>query len=280
MIEPIYDNSKVFILDNSGATIYAKQSGVAPTYTAAFESFLAATGENRIEVIRHIFALWQELFIRSLDPNLVRFYPMSSRSSTSIIKEFNGLDDLNIVGGDIDQEYNGLAGDGTSYYTTGINFSSEITDINNFSVGVYSQTDNDTGTDFGASDGTNFVTIECKNSGSLRVKVGTVEVIDTITEGDGHTILNTQSGTLKAWKGKDKAITEIGSSTPVAGSLFTERAFLGAYSASGTPTDQSTKRISCLWVYDGELDDSGVSMMNELVENLMINTGKSVNYGS
>ncbi len=127
--EPIYDTNKDLILNNQGATIYSDRTRIRPTYTAAFESFIAATGENRSEVIDLIYDLWVELAVRAIDPNLIRFYPMSSRSSTSIIKEFNGLGDLNIVGGDIDQEYNGLAGDGTSYYTTGINFNSEITVI-------------------------------------------------------------------------------------------------------------------------------------------------------
>jgi hypothetical protein len=283
--EPIYDTSNVLILDNQGATIYSNRSGINPTFTSEYETFLAATKENRPRYMEGIYDIYRELALRQLDDKLIRFYPMNGRTTDSLYKEYHGGTDIAPVGADADPEFNGLAGDGSAlHYTLGTEASDRIinliTDPNNFSIGIYSQTDDDAGTDFGCSVGTNFCTIACKSGGDAVIKVGTTTVSDGITTGKGHFIMNVQSGMVKAWQGVSKVLTELESNVPIGGSLPDAAPILCAEDDDGTPTDYSSKRISALWIYNGLLDDDGVNMMNQLIENYHLYTGKSVNYGA
>ena len=278
--EPIYDTSNVLILNTGGATIMAGRFGVSPIYTAEFETFLASTKENRGAYISATYRVDKELQLRNLEDKLVRFYPMNSRSAASSLIEYHAETGLVPVG-DQDNEFNGNGGIGTVYYTTSIDFSSIITDKNNFTVWVYSGTDNDAGTDVGSSDGTNFVTISCKSGGDCVMKAGTVTITDSdVTTGKGLFFLNVQAGTVKAWKSISKEITELGTSTAFAGSLPSAEAFLCAYSNSGTATDKSTKRIASMGVYNGLLDDDGIVFLNSLIETYHLTNGTSVNYGA
>lgn len=276
----VTDNSGTPITDNQGLIIESFDRGIAQIFTDEFETFLASTRENRPDTMTAVFNLVNEFALRQIEPNLIRFFPILNKSAEAAVVEYHGETSLSVVGADIDHETNGLAGSGSSYYTTGINFSSVISDINNFSAGIYSQTDSSNGICLGATDSTNYVTIESDNAGSMRVKVGTVEVVDSASTGEGHTILNVQGGTLKGWRSKDKSLEEFGTSQSIAGSLPNIEAYLGALNNNGTPANYTSKRYSCLWVYDGELDDSGVMFIDTLVENFMKETGNSVNYGA
>jgi hypothetical protein len=278
--EPIYDTANKLILNNQGATIYANREGIVPTYSSEFETFLAATKENRPTHIEAAYDLYTELLLRELHGNLAVWYPMNGRTTDSLYKEYHSLGALVAVGADSKPEYNGLAGDGSALYYRVLNPSSIITDINNFTVGIYSQTDDDAGTDWGCSDGTNTLSISCKSGGNCVMKVGTVTITNAVATGDGHFILNVQGGALSGWYAKSKVLAQLGNVDTVAGAIPDIVSILAAYMNTATPTDYSSKRISTLWIYNGLLTDAGVGMMNQLIENYHLNTGKSVNYGA
>ena len=278
--DTIYDTGDKVILNNQGATIQAGRSGIVPTFTSEFETFLAATKENRPEYTDAMYDVYLNLFLRGMSDKLSVWYPMNSRTTDSLYKEYHGLGALVAVGADSKPEYNGLAGDGSALYYRVLNPSSTITDINNFTIGIYSQTDDDAGTDWGCSDGTNTLSISCKSGGNCVMKVGTVTITNAVATGDGHFILNVQAGTLSGWYAKSKVLTQLGNVDTVAGAIPDIVSILAAYMNTATPTDYSTKRISTLWIYNGLLTDAGVGMMNQLIENYHLNTGKSVNYGA
>lgn len=282
MMEPIFDTSNVLILDSQGSTIMSSQYGVNFVYTTEFETFLASTKDNRANNVNATFKVFKELQIREMDANLLRFYPMNNRSADACLIEYHGAAALVPTSADTNHEYNGLSGIGTVYYTTGIDFKAIITDTDNFTVWIYSQTDSDDAStvDFGSSDGTNFVSISCMSGAQATFKVGTVEVKDTVIRGDGLFFLNVQNGTVKAWQGVERSLTELGTSITMAGILPSEGAFLCALNDTSVVANKSTKRISNLGVYNGLLDDNDITFMNQILEEYHIKNGTSVNYGT
>lgn len=277
-LEQIYDSNMEAIETQQLEAVAGQYRGQVPqVYNSTFETFIASIKEPRTEVIEALWAFYRDWLARDLATNLVKFYPiLGGNGLAERYVEFFGGTSLAVAGGDASYAYDGIKGDGAAVrYTTGLNFSTLISDAQNFTVALTSMTDDDSGTDFGANDGTNHVSIACKNSGTCTMKAGTVTVTGTPTKGNGVFLLNVNAGAVIAYQVVDRALIQL-NDTPgtMAGSLPATAPLLCAENNNGTPANYSQKKIKNLVIYNGALDASGVVLLGfGLTElNMKLNT--------
>lgn len=277
ILSQVYD-SNMEAIETEGLELVNALSGsmVQQRYTTEFNTFIGAVGEHRAIVIEALWGFWVEWLARGLNTNIPSFFPILGGLGTDARYKnlITGGATMSVSGGDAVPSYAGLSGAGSAHYLHGFNPSNDITDINNFTIALTTMTDDDAGTDFGSSDGTNEVSIAAKKGGSAVLKVGTVSLTSTVTTGKTITILNVQAGTLKGWQVTGQAVVAMSDGPTVAGSLPAVGAYLCALNTNSVAGDHSSKIVKNIVIYDGLLDDSGVRLLGfSLLElNFKLNT--------
>lgn len=208
-------------------------------------------------------------------PNLdydkfVRIWPMFYKKTGSMLVEMKGGVSLT-SSGDHSENVVGISGGATYYFDTDFNPSVRISDINNFSIGIFITSNDDAGTDFGCDDLTNFWGIQSRNSGSCTMWAGSgAGASFSNTNAIGHYTLNVRGGTMYCYKD-----FSMETSQAVSGSLPNLDAYIGGNNNNGSPGDLSAKNIGFVWTYNGLLSQEGVGQITGIVRRWCITTNKN-----
>ena len=259
----VSNNSGDILTDNNGGFVEA-QLDILANSDSDFETSLRFISENRRRIMIGLNGMNVSLKKNGLYTLMGRLWPIHIKNGSDGLIEWKGGSSLT-ASGDNTWNYNGISGDGSFYYDTAWNPNTRVTDINNWAFGIYSQTDDDTGVDFGCTDLTNEHSISVKDSSNVTVKNGTSQVVyNSIDNGLGHFASVSTGGTLKAfWNG-----VEVGTSTAVGGSLTNQNMYVGALNNNGTAANHSAKRYSTVWIYNGALSDEQVLQIDQVVRSI------------
>ena len=254
----VYDTSNEVYLDEN-LNEYTMDNAIQVTEPTV-ETWSQSSGDN----IRRYWKLFDSLVAYLTTENLldnvavlnwISPYSETASKASAVGSDLTSVNDTN-------WSKSGVSGNGSdSYFTVG-NISTHITDINNCAVVIASSTDNDSGREFGCSDGTNNVYVEINNTGTMEVGLGTASINTSIASGNGVFGFRSALGTLYA----HAYGVEVGTSTAVAGSLPDRVTYLGAYNNDNTAESFSTKEICFLLIYDGRLSDEQMTTIMGKVE--------------
>lgn len=250
-LDILLDSSGNIITDSVGNPIYARRNGGAMPYSDRMEAYLGYTKIHEDTAVRNIYIFDRFFEFYSLLP--VHFFPIAHNNLNAALYDYITGSQMT-VSGDINYNWDGFYSDGSaSYLNTGVNPSTRITDINNFAMGIFSNTDNDSGIEVGATDGTNELSIACRSSSNMEVKIGTLTLNKANDNGKGHYSIHVNAGTATGYKrGTDYYLETINSGS-VTGALPNYNLFLNARSDSGSADNYSQKKIGFLWLYNGQL---------------------------
>ena len=274
----LLDDSGNKITTESGVEISSNVTynrGALPPQIEAF----ALTGVSNMRNLLTVHNLLREIGYYQFNyPNVLDFNkfvmlcPVTPFSETSALYNFGSGTNLQKVN-DVSFDNDLLSGDASGYYDTGIDPSLLIDDVDNWSMGIISGTDENTSSvvDIGCTDGTDEHSITCRSGGNIVVKNGQSTITTATASGDIHAVMNSQDGTLKSFVNG----IEVGSSTAVTGSLSTgQTMYLGALNSSGSDANQSPKRYAFVWVYNGKLYDESIYILHALFNKYGLNEGK------
>lgn len=166
----------------------------------------------------------------------------------------------------------GIAGDGVDdYFDTNFNPSIRITDMDNFSIFLYVDTDTDQGFDLGCDDTTNALLISTRNSDLLTFTVGTATKTYESLNSIGVWCMNVRDGEMYVYK--NGINIDIGSpGVTIAGSLPNLTMYLSAFNNNGGDGDEfSDKRYSYLSIHNGLITEEQVEKMSLQIEILQTN---------
>ena len=255
----ISNTSGELLTNTSGDLLQAQRDSLYDTQSV-FEASLRFFTENRRREMVGLSGAITYLKENQIYTPFNLFFILPTNAAESL-KEWKGGASMTASGSYTFSSL-GISGGGTEEFDTLINPSTKITDINNWAFGVYSQTDNDTGSDFGCHDTTNFHYIKCKTGGEFIVKNGEVEVnAGTVDNGKGHFACVTTAGVVHAYlDGVSQA------SDNVSGSLANYNMYLGALNGAGSAEENSSKTYSLAWTYDGALTPTQMTQVDRMVK--------------
>ena len=168
-----------------------------------------------------------------------------------------------------------ISGDASGYFDTGVDPSLNITDFNNWSMGLVSlDEDNTTSTiDMGCTDSTNEHSIAIRTGGNIIVKNGTASITTAQSTGVCHAVMCAQDGTLKTFIDG----LEVGASTSVTGAASIGRTiYVEATNNSGTDASHSPKSYGFVWVYNGNMGDEAQLALNMNIDIYINNEAKII----
>lgn len=269
----VLDTNLDIIYNSNNKEVEINSSADREITSETVNTYLRATGVNRRLQIGALNNLYSELNNHSthfIFSNFKYIWLMIRHDSKSQLFDFVAGTSLT-ASGDNPITWEGISGGGTEEFDTGIVPSVVISDIDNWSMGLMSQTDDDTGVDMGCSDGVNEHSIQIKDGGQAIVKNGSSLVSDTVTAGNIHVTMSAQGGTLKSYEDG----VEIGTSTAVAGSLVSTRSIkIGALNDNGVDANHSSKVYSFGWIYDGALTGNGVGIIDKIFKEWNFNQAR------
>ena len=270
----VLDNNGDLVLDEGGKQV-VYNGGLKPSYSSVFETFIKnGSISNNWGVIDD---MERALKMYGIFNSMLRIWVVNPENNVSRLLDYKSGTSLT-ASGDVNQTVEGISGNGSnSYFDTGQNFSTRISDIDNFSMGIVSQTDDNSGIDFGATDGTNEVSISIRDSDQVTFNCGTVMVQEANSDGTGHYILHCYDGDLYGWKGyHDAELTQVDSETIIMGSLPNYNAFIGARNDTGTDDNHSAKYYSTIWMYNGALTETQLDILHRIIMINDYNFGRTV----
>ena len=260
----LLDSNGTIITANNGEILYSNAASEkhAP-YGDELEQFMRDTKLNG-GWIEEIYRLKQQLIRLGIDyDNFVRLHPFLYVQSGDLEDVINSGALIESAAG-YSKVKNGVSGEGTKYFTS-INFSTTISDINNFSFGLVVTTEGNAGSDYMAHDGTNYCGIQVRDSGTCTVRVGSgAAVTFANATAIGNYIVNVLNGRCFIYKNG-----VVQGSVLVSGSLPNYASILGGANEIGTPGDYSSVTYGCLWVYNGSFSSTQVTYMSDLTKKLM-----------
>lgn len=257
----IFDTSFNAVLSNNGEELFGNHTDKI-NYSGS-EAYFRGTGDVRTDKLRAYNDIYQFLSRQNLYSNMRCLYPISQRSPEAAIIEFKTGGAGLTASGDYGFSRTGITGSGSVYFDTGQNASTRISDINNFSFGVFIYDDSDGGYDFACNDTTNYVAFSAKTGGAVDVKIGTATDNFTTAQGvsNGNWIVNVRGGNFYTyWEG-----IEVGTTTAVAGSLPNQNIYLGGSNNNGTGGDYASRTYGFMWLYNGAMTEEQVQNFDLLI---------------
>lgn len=266
----IFDTDQNQVLDSSGNEVIAVGSIYSTMDSDTEVSMRRFEENNRFRVrVYNGYLKWlklNDLYDGVADAWLI---PPSVQKDYGI--RFIGT--VNIVAdGDFIWDQRGIAGDGVNdYFDINFNPSTSITDIDNFSIFLYVDTDTNQGFDLGCEDDTNALLISTRNSDFLTFTVGTASKTFESHNSIGVWCMNVRDGELYVYK--NGVNVDIGSpGVTIAGSLPNLTMYLSAFNNNGGDGDEfSDKRYSYLSIHNGLITEEQVEKMSLQIEILQTN---------
>lgn len=256
----VFDANGALCFDDFGDIVYSAGVNLKARYDSDAEAAIARMYTSRKEWAGAIDSLTSYLKAKSFWDLMINSWFVPPTKQESYGAYLNGTEGLQ-SSGDHTWSILGITGGGSFHFNTKVNLSSAITDINNFSIFLYISSGIDGGTDYGASDGTNAVTISTMSGGTTSIQVGTATDSFSTTDNSGCWWLRCSGGNFQTYQNGQA----VGSSTAIAGSLPNFQTFLGAYSNSGTGTDYAQNTYSFLSIYNGSLtEDEGIGITEHI----------------
>lgn len=244
---------------------YKVRDGVMHTLHDDTETWLRETHITRFETIRYYKGFHQQYLNVTGAGHFERLFIMEpNRGETTLIKDYPLGAELSGFG-DATFSRQGIDCAATYYADMSITPTSKITSSQNFAFGCYIQETGTPGTiEMGANDGTNHMSIQLADGGGLATaKVGTVTLTYT-NPTPGHLFVTVIDGAITFYQDGVSMDTDT-----MAGSLPAYSLYLGAVNSSGTDANNSDKKISCGWVYDGQINAEAVNSL--IYQNQVIN---------
>jgi len=218
----------------------------------------------------------------SLWTNMKAFYPFVGGTNAQHSWNLKNTAQFQISWfGGVTSSSNGVTVVTNGYGNTGLNMSTQISSVNAWSAGVYTNQYTSGGFDLGAQDGVgNGFYLSIKWNGFWGTNLGrfltaTFALLSfTDVNGTGLTVgTRTNSTNIRVYKEGN----QIANSGSVSGNVFSNNnVFLGANNSNGTPGFYSGKRYACSFIYDGVLDATQNANLYTAVQAFQTTLGRQV----